>query len=304
MCRGYNLQLGKVSLSLPFVFEESLAKRETVKTGEPGPSDETLAQYFASGLQPRLTALTCLMNSRSILTTTSLALLMAGSLSAETLSDQLSAKQKDFISKTPPEKAASYQAGIDAVAKSGIYDRAKKSGDKAPDFTLKNAAGKEVSLSSLLEKGPVVLTWYRGGWCPYCNLTLVALQEKLPEFQAAGATLVALTPELPHFTEDTTKKGEIAFEVLSDVGNNVARKYGIVFKMVPDVAEAMRNFAKTVERNGDESDELPLAAAYVIAPDGKITYAFLDADYRLRAEPSRLVDEVKAQTSKPSAPGQ
>jgi len=229
---------------------------------------------------------------------------MAGSLSAETLSDQLSAKQKDFISKTPPEKAASYQAGIDAVAKSGIYDRAKKSGDKAPDFTLKNAAGKEVSLSSLLEKGPVVLTWYRGGWCPYCNLTLVALQEKLPEFQAAGATLVALTPELPDFTEDTTKKGEIAFEVLSDVGNNVARKYGIVFKMVPDVAEAMRNFAKTVERNGDESDELPLAAAYVIAPDGKITYAFLDADYRLRAEPSRLVDEVKAQTSKPSAPGQ
>ena len=88
------------------------------------------------------------------------------------------------------------------------------------------------------------------------------------------------------------------------VGNNVARKYGIVFKMAPDVAEAMRKFAKTDERNGDESDELPLTAAYVIAPDGNITYAFLDADYRLRAEPSRLVDEVKAQTSKPSAPGQ
>ncbi len=244
------------------------------------------------------------MISAKILSTSALTLLLAASLSAETLSDQLSAKQKDFLSKTPPEKAASYQAGIDAVAKSGIYDRAKKTGDKAPDFTLKNAVGKEVSLSSLLKKGPVVLTWYRGGWCPYCNLTLMALQEKLPAFQAAGATLVALTPELPDFAADTTKKDQIAFEVLSDVGNNVARKYGIVFRMAPDVAEAMRKFADTVGRNGDESDELPLAAAYVIAPDGKITYAFVDADYRLRAEPSRLVDEVKALTRGTSAPKQ
>jgi len=240
------------------------------------------------------------MNSSKIITTTSLALYMVASLSAETLSSQLSAQQKEFLSKAPPEKVASYQAGIDAVAQSGIYDRAKKAGDRAPDFTLKNAAGKEVSLPSLLKKGPVVLTWYRGGWCPYCNLTLAALQEKLPEFQAAGATLVALTPELPAFAEDTTKKGKIAFEVLSDVGNNVARKYGIVFKMTPDVAEAMHKYAKTMERNGDKSDELPMAAAYVIAPDGEITYAFLDADYRLRAEPSRLVDEVKAQANRTS----
>ena len=117
----------------------------------------------------------------------------------------------------------------------------------------------------------------------------------------AGATLVALTPELPEFAADTTKKGKIAFEVLSDVGNNVARTYGIVFKMSPEVAEAMRKNAKTAERNGDQSDELPLAAVYVIAPDGKITYSFLDADYKHRAEPSRLVDAVKAQTGGTSA---
>jgi len=261
-------------------------------------------QFVASGLQAPRPALTFRMISTKILTAIPLALFMVSSLSAETLSDQLAAKQKDFLSKAPPEKAASYQAGIDAVAKSGIYDRAKKAGDKAPDFTLKNAVGKEVSLSSLLAKGPVVLTWYRGGWCPYCNLTLAALQEKLPEFQALGATLVALTPELPEFAADTTEKGKIAFEVLSDVGNTVAREYGIVFKMTPDVAEAMRKNANTVARNGDESDELPLAAAYVIAPDGEITYAFLDADYRLRAEPSRLVEEVKAQASKTNTPEQ
>jgi len=214
-------------------------------------------------LRPCPVALFFSMISSKILTTTALTLSMAASLSAETPGDQLAAKQKEFVSKVPPEKAASYQAGIDAVAKSGILDRAKKTGDKAPDFTLKNAMGKEVSLLKLLEKGPVVLTWYRGGWCPHCNLTLAALQEKLPEFQAAGATLVALTPELPDFAAHTTKKGEIAFEVLSDLGNNVAREYGIVFIMTPDVAEAMRKNANTVERNGDESDELPLAAAFV-----------------------------------------
>jgi len=230
-----------------------------------------------------------------------IALLAALPLHAESLQQQLEAKRREFAAKAPPERAAAYQAGIDAVAASGIYERAKKTGDRAPDFTLKNAAGKEVRLSALLAKGPVVLTWYRGGWCPYCNLALAALQEKLPEIQRLGATLVALTPELPEHAEDTTKKGALAFEVLSDVGNRVAREYGVVFKMTPEVAAAMRAGAKTNVRNGDESDELPLGAAYVIAPDGEITYAFLDADYRRRAEPARLVDALTAlKTGRPT----
>jgi len=215
-------------------------------------------------------------------------------LHAESLQQQLEAKRREFAAKAPPERAAVYQAGIDAVAESGIYESAKKTGNRAPDFALKNAAGKEVRLSELLAKGPVVITWYRGGWCPYCNLALAALQEKLPEIQQLGATLVALTPELPEHAEDTTKKGALAFEVLSDVGNRVAREYGVVFKMTPEVATAMRAGAKTNVRNGDESDELPLGAAYVIAQDGEIAYAFLDADYRQRAEPARLVDALSA----------
>jgi len=215
-------------------------------------------------------------------------------LHAESLQQQLEAKRREFAAKAPPERAAVYQAGIDAVAESGIYESAKKTGNRAPDSALKNAAGKEVRLSELLAKGPVVITWYRGGWCPYCNLALAALQEKLPEIQQLGATLVALTPELPEHAEDTTKKGALAFEVLSDVGNRVAREYGVVFKMTPEVATAMRAGAKTNVRNGDESDELPLGAAYVIAQDGEIAYAFLDADYRRRAEPARLVDALSA----------
>lgn len=210
------------------------------------------------------------------------------------LAAQLQARKEAFLQSAPPEKAELYEAGIAEVAASGIYDQAKKVGDSAPDFTLPDPQGKPVRLAELLKKGPVVLTWYRGGWCPYCNLALASLQQTLPELTELGATLVALSPELPTFAEATAAENELTYPVLSDVGNRVAREYGLVFKMTPGVAEAMRRGAKTVERNGDESDELPLSATYVIAPDGTITYAFLDADYRKRAEPSRIVEAVKA----------
>ncbi len=213
---------------------------------------------------------------------------------AESLRDRLDAKRAEFSKAAPADKAQSYQAGIESVAASGIYERAVKTGAKAPDFTLNNAQGEPTRLGELLKKGPVVLTWYRGGWCPYCNLALAALAEKLPEITAAGAQLVALTPELPEHAEATAKGHRLPFQVLSDVGNRVAREYGIVFKMTPDVAAAMQKGAKLHERNGDASDELPLSAAYVIAPDGTVTYAFLDADYRNRAEPARLVDALQA----------
>jgi len=212
---------------------------------------------------------------------------------AQSLKEQLDAKRETFLKAAPADKAKTYQDGIDAVAASGILEKALKKGDKAPDFTLKTPEGKEVRLSELLKSGPVVLTWYRGGWCPYCNLTLLSLQKVLPEIKAAGGQILALNPELDSYTVETTDKNHLEFDVLSDRGNAVAHQYGIVFKMTPDVARAMREGAKTNTRNGDDSDELPLAAAYVIAQDGTITYAFLDADYRNRAEPSRLVEEVK-----------
>ncbi len=220
---------------------------------------------------------------------------------ADSLRERLDARRAEFLRTAPAEKAASYQDGIDVVAASGIYARALKTGAKAPDFTLKNAAGEEVALGALLKKGPVILTWYRGGWCPYCNLALAALAEKLPAITEAGGQLVALTPELPEHADETAKKNNLPFIVLSDPGNRVAREFGAVFKMTPEVAAAMQKGAGLHQRNGDESDELPLAAAYVIAPDGTITYAFLDADYRNRAEPDRLVAALEAiQTGKPT----
>ncbi len=186
-----------------------------------------------------------------------------------------------------------YKEGLDAVSESGIVQTAKNVGDLAPNFKLKNAMGKEVSLQEYLQKGPVVLVWYRGGWCPYCNINLQYLQQELPNIQAQGANLVALTPELPDQSMSTAEKHHLKFEVLSDVGNKVAKDYGVVFQLTDEVAKIYNEKFGLSEYNGDASNELPLAATYIINTDGTIAYAFLDADYRKRAEPAEITAFLK-----------
>jgi peroxiredoxin len=207
-----------------------------------------------------------------------------------TLKSQLDEKKMSFEIKADEYKKRVYKEGIDAVAESGVLASAKQVGDTAPDFVLNNAVGEPVQLQEYLKKGKVVLTWYRGGWCPYCNLTLHELQLQLDNFKLNGATLIALTPELPDSSISTTAKHDLEFEVLSDVGNKVAKEYGIVFKLTDEVAALYNQAFDMNGYNGDESNELPLAATYIIDENGQIIYAFLDADYRNRAEPSELVD--------------
>lgn len=210
------------------------------------------------------------------------------------LKDSLTAKKNAFLEKAPSEKIDSYNRGIDAVETDGTLASAKKVGDAAPDFTLNDATGNPVTLSEVLKNGPVILTWYRGGWCPYCNIALHYLQEALPEFKAAGASLIALTPEVPDNSLSTAEKHSLEFAVLSDLHNGVAREYGIVFKLIEEVAVAYQEGFDLHGYNGDESDELPLAATYVIARDGTIKWSFLDKDYRNRAEPADILAAVEA----------
>ncbi|AXO79528.1 AhpC/TSA family protein [Olleya aquimaris] len=191
------------------------------------------------------------------------------------------------------KKKQIYADGISSVANSGVLDSALKVGDKAHDFTLKNALNKSVTLYDQLKTGPVVLTWYRGGWCPYCNITLHALQDKLPEFKQEGATLLALTPELPDNSLSTSEKNELEFTVLSDVKNTVGKQYGVVFTLTDDVATIYNAGFGLNKVNGDTSNQLPLAATYVIDTNGTITYAFLDADYTQRAEPLEILSALK-----------
>ena len=206
---------------------------------------------------------------------------------------KLDDKKASFELKADDEKKKDYKEGIESVEKSGIVVTAKQLGQQAPDFTLNNALGKPVSLRDYLKKGKVVLTWYRGGWCPYCNLTLHQLQQELPNFTANGATLLALTPELPDKSITTAEKHALEFEVLSDIGNKVAKQYGIVFKLTDEVAKRYNDGFGLNDFNGNESNELPLAATYIINESGEIIYAFLDADYRNRAEPSELTEFLK-----------
>ena len=132
------------------------------------------------------------------------------------LKAQLDARKTAFGTKASDSVKKTYAEGIQSVVHSGVVQHAKQVGDKAPDFELINASGETVKLSDVLKDGPVVLTWYRGGWCPYCNLALRAMQKELPNFEAAGATLIALTPEVPDQSMSTAEKDELEFEVLSD----------------------------------------------------------------------------------------
>lgn len=210
------------------------------------------------------------------------------------LQDILDEKKAGFNAKASEEKKKLYAEGIADIRDKGVLDGAKNIGDQAINFTLSNATGEQVSLDTYLSKGPVILTWYRGGWCPYCNLTLQRLQEELPNFKAHGANLLALTPEIPDSSISTSEKHDLEFEVLSDVGNQVARTFGIVFELIPGVAEAYQNGFGLHAFNGDTSNELPLAATYVINTDGEIVYAFLDEDYRNRAEPAAIIEALKS----------
>ena len=231
-------------------------------------------------------------NKKSILLLPALAL--AGTLTfvqADTLEDRLKAREAKGSTRVTPEIKKAFKEGITFIDEAKIVDQAKQVGDDAPDFTLKNAVGKEINLSDELKNGPVVLTWYRGGWCPYCNITLAALQEELPAIKKTGATLLALTPELPDKALTTTEKNKLEFEVLTDLNHKVAERYDLMFNLTPDVEKLYDKMFDLKSYNGKDAgtDQLPLAATYIIGQDRKIKWAFLHHDYHKRAEPKDIV---------------
>ncbi len=207
------------------------------------------------------------------------------------LAKKLAQRSADFAEKADPETLESFLGAIDRLAESGVLEGVKTKGDKAPDFELSDATGNTVNFKDLLAEGPVVLTFYRGGWCPYCNIQLRAYQENLDQFQALGANLVAISPEKPDNSLETAEKNELEFTVLSDVGNEVADKFGLRYEIDPVLVE---RFAPILEEyNGEESHTLPLTATYVVDTDGTIKFSYVTADYKLRAEPSDIVSALK-----------
>ncbi|KGK29031.1 peroxiredoxin-like family protein [Cellulophaga sp. E6(2014)] len=209
------------------------------------------------------------------------------------LEKEINEKKAAFESSASEDKKQKYAEGIAAVVETNIVGNALQVGETAINFTLPNALGKKITLYDELENGPVILMWYRGGWCPYCNMQLHYMQEMLPEFKKLGASLLAITPETPDNSISTKEKNDLEFEVLSDLDNKVGYEYKVVFKLTEDVKEIYENGFELSKFNGNDKGELPLAATYIIGQNKVIQYAFLDADYRNRAEPQDLLEHLK-----------
>ncbi|MEM1117764.1 MAG: peroxiredoxin-like family protein [Bacteroidota bacterium] len=168
-------------------------------------------------------------------------------------------------------------------------------GAEAPDFALPGASGETVRLGDALAQGPVVLTFYRGAWCPYCNTSLRQFQEALSDIEAAGATLVAISPNTPEGALEMEQAQTLTFPVLSDVGNAVSRDFGLVFEVDEDVRDRYRaSGVDLAEANGVDAWELPVPATYVIDTDGTIRFAFVEADYTLRASPRDVIEALQS----------
>lgn len=184
-----------------------------------------------------------------------------------TLTAELDAFRAEFMTKAPPGIRDAMMRADQDLCNSGIQERAVKAGERAPDFTLPDSHGGKVRLVTLLKKGPVVLSFYRGGWCPYCNLELRALQRALPDFVLLGATLVAVSPESPDESLSVTETNELAFRVLSDTGSRTAKAFGIAFDLAEELRPIYTRFGHALpDKNGDDSCLLPALRATRIDP--------------------------------------
>ena len=206
------------------------------------------------------------------------------------LADRLGETVENFMSSLPDEDAQITGGSFEKLAASQTAENALAVGEMVPDFTLPNVTGDPVTLSDLLNKGPVVLNFYRGGWCPFCNLELQALQARLPEIKALGATLVGISPETPDNSLTAIEKHQLEFEVLSDVGNKTARKFGLLFTVYEEMRPLYLKWGLDVPAvNGDDSWELPVPATYVIDRNAVVHAAHVDKDYTKRMEPDEVI---------------
>ena len=180
------------------------------------------------------------------------------------------------------------------LVKESIIDKSIKQGDKLHLTQLINSKGEKIDLEKLLENGPLVISFYRGGWCPYCNFELRALQQILPELKELGANLVAITPETPDNSLTTSEKNEIDFNVLTDYDNTYARELGLVFKMPKDLQEVYSSFGIDVEaHNGNTNFELPMPATLVVGTNSEVLYSFVSEDYTKRADTTFILKALK-----------
>jgi peroxiredoxin len=211
----------------------------------------------------------------------------------KTLADQLADYKAGFKQRVAPERVAMMEAATADLRASGIEARAVQVGARAPDVTLPDTMNRPVRLSDLWRRGPLVLVFYRGGWCPYCNLELRAWSEHLPSLRHMGSQLVAVSPQTPDNSLSTAQKNELAYPVLSDSELQASEAFGVAFELPPQLIELYARVGNDLPvLNGNGRWVLPVPATYVIDRDGRVAFAHIEVDYRERAEPKFVLDAV------------
>ncbi len=204
------------------------------------------------------------------------------------LQGKLDAFKVEFDTRlAPPAAVKALHRSVDELIASGAPDRALKVGEVAPEFTLPDSDGNPVSSKALLARGPLVVTFYRGVWCPYCNYELTALEGARAEIEARGASLVAISQQLAPNSRKSQRQNGLHFPILGDHGGEVGAQFGLRWTLPDYLREVQKALgADLTQFNGEDSWTLPMSARYVIAQDGVIAYAEVNADYTRRPEPS------------------
>ena len=211
------------------------------------------------------------------------------------LQDKLDAFKADFEAGKPPYSVprsvieTMHRATAELI-ESGAAQRAKKAGDVAPSFSLKDPEGNVVNSADLLKRGPLVLSFYRGVWCPYCNMELQALEAAKPEFDKYGASLVAISPQTTPNSRKSVRQNKLSFPILSDAKGKVGAAFGLRFNLPDYLVELYKQLKNDLPTfNDDPAWTLPMPARYVIGQDGVILYSEVNPDYTRRPDPEDMI---------------
>ncbi|WP_430410367.1 peroxiredoxin-like family protein [Kordia sp.] len=211
------------------------------------------------------------------------------------LTDQLSERRNNSAKVIPTDKRAIMQKSTEDLKSQNLSKKALTTGEILPSFTLKNIEGNPVSLEDF-QSQYLVVAFYRGGWCPYCNMELKALQSILPELTELNGELVAITPETPDNSLTTSEKNELTFSVVSDLNNAYAKSLGLVFQLPKNLQGVYNDFGIDVAKhNGNNDFELPMPATYILNKDREVIYSFVPEDYTERLEPETILEIIKKQ---------
>jgi peroxiredoxin len=215
-------------------------------------------------------------------------------MNTPTLQSQLAEFKAGFKTRATPQRVATMETATEQLRASGIERLSLQVGQRAPQLRLPNAKGEIVDLAQLWQQGPLIVVFYRGGWCPYCNLELRAWQQLLAQVKAQGAQLIAISPQTPDNSLSTSEKNELAFEVLSDSSLQAAEGFGIAFDMPHELIDLYASVGHDLPKtNSNGRWALPVPATYVIDRGGIIQYANVDVDYRNRSEPAEVLASIK-----------